>query len=463
MSENEVSRIRTKFILVSTLSFFGVMLIMGIFIYAFCTLTLKNEVGQILDYIIENEGELPEKRISMRIEKRSDDPENEAGGPMVGEDESVYVETYTIEDDDFRSNLGYLFGTGDFFSISRDYLYTTRYFAVLYDADGNVDEINTEHIAYINDEQALNYSSQALEKFSKFGSYDRYYYKVADREKGGKIVVCLERFSQMYTIRRIMYSAMFLIAVGTLLAFLLMRVLSKQVVRSEIRNIDKQKQFITNAGHELKTPLAIIRANTEMQEVLSGENEWTQSTMRQVDRMNGLIGNFVRIARAQELGGQALSEIDIAPLVTETAESFKPVAIGDGKTLETGIEAPVVLKSEEGKIRQLVALLVDNAVKYCDDGGKVMVRLYKTGRNVLLDVINSYAEGENTDYSRFFERFYREDAARTIGDTASHNPKSGYGIGLSIATELVKSLKGKMDVSWEGGNIRFTCRFTAKT
>ncbi|MBP5332109.1 MAG: HAMP domain-containing histidine kinase [Lachnospiraceae bacterium] len=462
MSENEIIRIRRKFILVSTLSFFGVMLLMGLFIYLFSSVTLGNEVRQILDYIIENDGELPEKRFMMRDTIKSDER-------------------------DFRANLEYIFGTGDLFGISQDYLYTTRFFAVIYDAEGNVSEIKTGHIAGIDTEKALEYADKALAGYFTYGNTDRYYYKVADREDGGKIVVYLDRFSQMYTIRRIMFSAMLLVAVGTLLAFLLMRVLSEHVVRSEVRNIEKQKQFITNAGHELKTPLAIIRANTEMQEVIAGESEWTQSIMRQVDRMNGLIQNLVRIAKAQETGGGPLSDINISPYVEDAANSFKPVAVGEGKSLDTEIEENIVLKSDEGKIRQLVSLLVDNAVKYCDDGGNIRVRLSRSGKNVLLEVLNSYAEGGSVDYSRFFERFYREDRARTIGNPGEEcgktenngdrnekngmeygNPgspakqRSGYGIGLSIASELVNSLKGRIGASWKDGKICCTCRFPVK-
>ena len=239
MSENEIIRIRHKFILVSTLSFFGVMLLMGLFIYLFSSVTLGNEVRQILDYIIENDGELPEKRFMMRDtigigdEKNADNQysgekskdekytESEITYNITVDDgsDTVITENYYIDERDFRANLEYIFGTGDLFRISQDYLYTTRFFAVIYDAEGNVSEIKTSHIAGIDTEKALEYADKALAGYFTYGNTDRYYYKVADREDGGKIVVYLDRFSQMYTIRRIMFSAMLLVAVGTLILF----------------------------------------------------------------------------------------------------------------------------------------------------------------------------------------------------------------------------------------------------
>jgi signal transduction histidine kinase len=233
--------------------------------------------------------------------------------------------------------------------------------------------------------------------------------------------------------------------------------------------MEQQKQFITNASHELKTPLAVIKANTEMQEMMDGESEWSQSTLRQVDRMTGLIGNLVQIARAQEMTDGELAPTDIAAAVSETADSFAPVAASDGKKLEKESPDSLVTKCSDSSMRQLTSLLIDNAIKYCDDGGTIKVELTRSRRGAVLTVSNDYAEGANVDYTRFFERFYRQDEAHTIlagtvagsseGSSGERTGKSGYGIGLSIAESLVKSMKGSIDVSWDKGRILFTCKF----
>ena len=134
----------------------------------------------------------------------------------------------------------------------------------------------------------------------------------------------------------------------------------------------------------------------------------------------------------------------------DTADTFAPVATQDGKELVQEIEENVRLVADEAAIRQLASLLLDNAIKYCDDGGKVVAHLSKKGRGIRLVVSNTYAAGESVDYSRFFERFYREDS--------SHNTeKGGYGIGLSIAESIVSSYNGSISASWKNGMISFTC------
>ena len=112
------------------------------------------------------------------------------------------------------------------------------------------------------------------------------------------------------------------------------------------------------------------------------------------------------------------------------------------------------MEAEPNQISQLTALLVDNAIKYCDDGGEITVELSQKGRYIRLIVSNSYAEGANQDYRRFFDRFYREDEAHTQG-------RGGYGIGLSIAEGLMEQYRGSIDVSWKDGVISFTCTFKA--
>ena len=358
---------------------------------------------------------------------------------------------------------------GDFFGETPDSYYTTRYFAVLFDESETVSLIKTSHIAYIEEEQAEEYARIALDRPFHFGNFGRYYYYCADRESGGTIVVYLDRTEQLSLMRRVLISVLSILGLGTFLSFFIMRLLSKGFVRTEVENVEKQKQFITNASHELKTPLAVIKANTEMQEMMDGESEWSQSTLRQVDRMTGLIGNLVQIARAQEMTDGELAPTDIAAAVSETADSFAPVAASDGKKLEKEIPDSLVTKSSDSSMRQLTSLLIDNAIKYCDDGGTIKVELTRSRRGAVLTVSNDYAEGANVDYTRFFERFYRQDEAHTIsagtvtgsseGSSGERTGKSGYGIGLSIAESLVKSMMGSIDVSWNKGRILFTCKF----
>ena len=245
--------------------------------------------------------------------------------------------------------------------------------------------------------------------------------------------------------------ALFLTVFGSILAFVIIRIFSNFAIRPEIRNAENQKKFITNASHELKTPLAVIRANTELEMMMHGEDEWNRSTMNQVDRMTGLIQNLVMIARADEKANKEdMAETDVSKVVSDTADTFLPVATQSGKSMRKEISEGVTMLTNEAHIRQLVSLLVDNAIKYCDDGGEIGVLLSQKGKGVRIEISNSYAEGGSQDYSRFFDRFYRQDESHNID-------KGGYGIGLSIADSLVRRYKGKIDVSWKDGVISFVC------
>ena len=458
MTEHEIKRIQNRFIMTSTLTLFCVMLIMGGFIYLFGTITIRNEAQQIMRYIAENDGDLPKPDAIQNNDEESQGSDTDSGD----EHDNSFTET-------MEWSLQSIFGVGDFFGETPDSYYTTRYFAVLFDENETVSVIKTSHIAYIDEEQAEEYARIALDRPFHFGNFGRYYYYCADRESGGTIVVYLDRTEQLSLMRRVLISVLSILGFGTFLSFFIMRLLSKGFVRTEMENVEKQKQFITNASHELKTPLAVIKANTEMQEMMDGESEWSQSTLRQVDRMTGLIGNLVQIARAQEMTDGELAPTDIAAAVSETADSFAPVAASDGKKLEKEIPDSLVIKSSDSSMRQLTSLLVDNAIKYCDDGGTIKVELARSRRGAVLTVSNDYAEGANVDYTRFFERFYRQDEAHTIsagtvtgsseGSSGERTGKSGYGIGLSIAESLVKSMKGSIDVSWDKGRILFTCKF----
>lgn len=458
MTEHEIKRIQNRFIMTSTLTLFCVMLIMGGFIYLFGTITIRNEAQQIMRYIVENDGDLPKPDTIQDNEEESHDSDSDEEDT----DDPSFTET-------MEWSLQSIFGVGDFFGETPDSYYTTRYFAVLFDESETVSLIKTSHIAYIEEEQAEEYARIALDRPFHFGNFGRYYYYCADRESGGTIVVYLDRTEQLSLMRRVLISVLSILGLGTFMSFFIMRLLSKGFVRTEVENVEKQKQFITNASHELKTPLAVIKANTEMQEMMDGESEWSRSTLRQVDRMTGLIGNLVQIARAQEMTDGELAPTDIAAAVSETADSFAPVAASDGKKLEKEIPDSLVTKSSDSSMRQLTSLLIDNAIKYCDDGGTIKVELTRSRRGAVLTVSNDYAEGANVDYTRFFERFYRQDEAHTIsagtvtgsseGRSGERTGKSGYGIGLSIVESLVKSMMGSIDVSWNKGRILFTCKF----
>lgn len=433
MNEKSIQRLKRKFVMTAMISFFLVMLFIAGCIFAVNLSMTRTQIRHIIEYIESNDGVLPEQDFAAIHHERQ---EQEAPDDIAGQIQELFGFTELNE--------------------SPEYYYSTRYFSVLFDADGNMDRVIISHIASVEEEEAVELAQQLRGRFFRFGSYGTYYYKVSDRSQGGMIVTVMDSAMQIQISHRIIMISLILIGFGLLISFQVLRVFAGRLVKPEIRSAELQKSFITNASHELKTPLAVIRANTEMQEMSGQESEWTKSTMRQVDRMTGLINNLVAITRAQEKDAREdRVPADLSAAVRETVETFVPVAQQDGKQLRSQIAEGITMLSQEGDIRQLATILVDNAVKYCDDRGTIEVLLtQKKGRKggITLAVSNPYEDGGSRDYSRFFDRFYR-------GDESHNTDKGGFGIGLSIAQSLMERYRGDIRADWKDGVITFTCFF----
>ncbi len=422
MNEQSIRKLRRKFILSAFLSFLAVMLLMGSLIYFINLHSTEAQIYKVLDFIANNNGDIFK------------------GEPIPHSSDENESNNYF---DQFLSDLLHTGVDG-----SPEFRYMTRYFAVIYDDD--LIDIKTSNIASVDADEATDYAGYALKKNHEYGKIDNYYYHVAENDDG-KIVVFLDCSAQISNIGRLMNIILLLVAFGALTSFLLVRIVSKRMILPEIKNAERQKQFITNAGHELKTPLSVIKANTELEMMINGENEWNQSTLRQVDHMTGLIQNLITIARAEEKEKEeTLSDVNVSKLAAETASNFEPVAVKNSKTLETELAENVIMRADESKIRQLITLLTDNAIKYCDDDGKIRIVLSQKGKNITLSVYNDYKNGKDVDCSKFFERFYREDKSHNID-------KGGYGIGLSIAESIVKRYHGTISANWNNGVICFKC------
>lgn len=432
MNENAIKKLRRKFIFTALISFVAVMVLMCTTIYFLNDGSAKAKIRKSLDFIADNYSMFQ-------------------ADPMGTGDEASKprADKFSQKDGSFFSEfMENLFITG--VDSSSEFVYSIRFFTVSFSPDGEFEKVSTNHIAMIDEKKAVDYARRALKSGSEYGEFEGFSYKV---KKGSSetLVVCMDIENQMADSRRIGNIALMITLIGSVLAYVFIRIISKKMIKPEIRAAERQKQFITNASHELKTPLAVIRANTELEMMMHGEDEWNQSTMNQVDRMTGLIADLVTIAKAEESDSpEEISEVDVTALADKTAGTFAPVATQSGKTLEKALDEGVKMTANEQKIGQLMSLLLDNAIKYCDDGGTVKIKVAQKGKGIRLSVSNNYAAGEKQDYSKFFERFYRDDESHNID-------KGGYGIGLSIADGIVKAYRGKIDVSWKDGVIEFAC------
>ncbi|MCR5703670.1 MAG: HAMP domain-containing histidine kinase [Eubacterium sp.] len=416
MNTAAIKQLRKKFVLIAMLSLFLAMLFIGLMINVANYNTTKIMLKQVMTHIIENDGELNE--------------------------EEVHYEH------SFKRGTGIL----DAFT---PHYGRYQFYSCIFDKEKNlIKGINEIEYKEIDDSTYQQYAVNALEEEKSFVRYGTHYLMKGKTSDGNDIVVILDATNEITIIARLFYWTVVICFIGLLITFILVWIFSKKLIQPEIENAKRQKQFITNASHELKTPLAVIRANVEMEEIMNGETELSKSTIKQIDHMNGLIQNLVMIAKADEKEDKrVMTKENVSILVMESVEPFKTVAKQEHLSMFVEVEEDVVALVDGSKIRQLTTILVDNAIKYCDDEGVVRVKLtsIKKGKGMILRISNTYAEGESVDYRRFFDRFYRQDKAHNID-------RGGYGIGLSIAESICKQHLGSIKVEWSSGEISFICK-----
>lgn len=428
MNERAIKKLRHKFILTATISFVGVMIVLFLIIFSVNVATTMRQISYTFTYLYEHDGEIT---VDDNIN------EEELMKEIRPEDRSFFYQT--VQD---------LFNTG--FS-STEFIYSIRYFSVTYNSDNQPVKVVSKHMAMVDDTRAVKIADKALKSSDDSGYYDGMMYQ---KKKVGNntLVIFVDVSGQFANVRRIGSILVAITLLGSILALIVFRLISGRVIRPEIEAAEQQKRFITNAGHELKTPLAVIRANTELEMMMHGEDEWNRSTMNQVDRMTGLINDLVLVAKAEEQEDKKeLSVIDASETVKKAVDDFSSVAEKNGIKLAQEIADGVSLKMNPDLLTQLAVILTDNAVKYCDENGTVTVKLVQKGKGIRLAVSNNYAEGGGVDYSKFFDRFYRKDESHNID-------KGGYGIGLSIAEGIVSKYNGSINVSWKDGVITFECK-----
>lgn len=353
----------------------------------------------------------------------------------------------------------------EYLGITGELRYQMRYFTLWMSGDGKeVLGTDFEHIHSVTSDEAEAYGRLILDKSKDNGIFEAengyFLYQRVRKDDGRFMIVVLDCTREMHSAMALGQLS-FWIGIGCLVFFfVLVTAMSGKVVEPVIRNIESQKQFITNAGHELKTPIAIISANTEVLEMMEGENEWTASTMNQVQRLNGLVNNLITLSKMGEGSKEDYRLVDYSACLKQIAEAFSPLISKAGKTFSWKIEEDVSVQGRKPELEEIANILLDNAVKYCDDGGEVSMTLtlgrpgINLSRSASLTVSNSYKDGENVDCSRFFERFYREDSSHS-------SEKTGYGIGLTMAQGFVEEHNGKISASWKDGIISFLVKLPA--
>lgn len=308
--------------------------------------------------------------------------------------------------------------------INQESPFTTRYFTVHYDAGGELEQVDLRSIASVSSDEAAALADEALAAGRERGWLEEYRYKVVSDDDGTDVIF-ISSAAERASNQRFLLAALGVFVAGSLVVLLLIVLLSRRAVEPIADSYEKQKQFITDSSHELKTPLTLIRTNVDILESEHGSSEWLDDIRTETDTMTQLVNHLVQLARMDEgARPQEPQTFSLSEVVSEMGEAFAPVMEQSGLQFVQEVAAGVSLDGDEQAIRQLIGILLDNACKYCASGGTVALRL-SGGRHPLLTLDNTYADAGRIDTSRLFDRFYREDRARTAG--------SGFGLGLSIA------------------------------
>lgn len=320
--------------------------------------------------------------------------------------------------------------------ISRETPFEARYFSVTYE-NGQVSSVDLSRIATVDGEQALRYASRAQKKRSSTDYIEDFRYLKTTID-GRETILFLDCSRDLTTYRDFLLYSFLMSFAGLVVVFVLVFFFSKVVVKPIAESHEKQKRFITDASHELKTPLTIISANTEILEMDVGENEWTESIKNQVARLTEMTNNLVYLSRMQEADPR-LNAVDfsLSDMVRESVAPYEVLARTKNQTLSYDVENGISYRGDTKAIKQALTMLFDNALKYSDEGGTVEVRLKMNGKNREIVVENTVETMEIGNHDELFERFARSDKSR-------NSKTGGSGIGLAVARAVVKAHGGKI-------------------
>lgn len=337
--------------------------------------------------------------------------------------------------------------------LNMDRMRASRFFVVWSDNNNNIVDVNIEQISAIDNEMAQKYALKVMSTGKKYGQLDGY--KFAVKEMGtSKMTFFMDTSEQRENFRVVLFVSTAIAILCWLVLLVIVILLSGKVIRPVLVGIEKQKQFITNAGHEMKTPLAIIQSNNDTMALIHGENKYNAHIRNQTKRLNGLMSNLLTLAKLDEEIPMPTEIINISEIAKELLPFYIEEAQIRNVRFDVGMDNDIHMQANKDSFRQMLMVLLDNALKYTPDNGHIHFAVEKNGKHIQIIEENTCDPSLEPDTERLFERFYRGDSART-----QSKDSSGYGIGLSAARAICENFGGKLTAEYSSEN---TIRFIAK-
>ncbi|MBO4807393.1 MAG: HAMP domain-containing histidine kinase [Lachnospiraceae bacterium] len=322
--------------------------------------------------------------------------------------------------------------------------YMTRFFIVRFDESGEAYSVFTDFIASIDEEQAKEYGKKAYDSGKEHGYLGEYRYVKATKD-GATVVAFLNTLRERQNIQALLVMTLGISGVSLVIVFVLVVILSRRAIRPIAKNIEQQKQFITDASHELKTPLTSISTSLDVLEMESGDNEWVSNIKKQTGRLSKLVSELVTLSRLDEERPLPNKEkFSLSTAAWEILDVYKTQAKAAGKDLKAEIEDDVMMVGEKAAIQQMLSVLLDNAIRYSDEKGDIRLSVFKKKNKACIEVFNTCDYDVAPDTERLFDRFYRPDGARS---TAT----GGTGVGLAIAKAVTETHGGRISASCPSG------------
>ena len=453
-----LKKLKRKFILVSMTAVFLVLLIIMGTINIINYANTKQSADQLLNILEDNEGTFPTSApeqmdgdntssgntVSMPDKS---DPALNNGNSEISPTANETTPDMTPANDD--NNNAPAKPQGDnprHDGISPEAPFNTRYFTVTMTVSGDsaaVSDTDVSNIAAITSDTAESYAETLYSKNRKEGYYGNYRYRQITLSDGSIMYIFLDCERDLNSFHSFFYASILISLAGLLLIFILLMIFSKSAVRPIVESYDKQKRFITDASHEIKTPLAIIDANTDVIEMEAGESQWTSSTKKQIERLTFLTEKLVLLSKMDEEQPRIeMLSLDLSDLLTDVITSFDAVCASREKEMTTSIEPGIQIKGNADTLRQAFTLLIDNAIKYSNVHGSIHVSCRKKGHSAVLVFENSVEQITPGKHNELFERFYRPDSSR-------NTETGGFGIGLATVKAIAEAHKGKASAKSE--------------